>query len=98
MNGELDIDWLIFVILLLFLIVGALIYLIYCFSKPAVCSSCGTTLEPIRSGTDETRFVCPSCGAILSKKAAFCPECGNPMKSDGTASGGSAAAEEGRKP
>lgn len=81
MNGKMDINWVIFVILFLLFILGAIIYLIYCLTKPSICAYCGSVLEPYRSERSTQMFACTKCGAILDRRVAFCPDCGNPMPS-----------------
>lgn len=79
MNSKLNIDWVIFIILFLLFILGAILYLVYCLTKPPICAYCGSLLEPYRSEGRTSMFACTSCGAVLDRRVAFCPECGKPM-------------------
>ncbi len=81
MNGKMDVDWVIFILLFVFLFIGAIIYFIYCYTKPPKCAYCGSILEPYRSDVTHPTFVCPSCGAVMGSRVSFCSQCGKPMQS-----------------
>lgn len=81
-NGTTDINWVIFIILLLLGILLGLIYLVYCLTKPKICPFCKNTLDPFRSESNVSnqkspQSVCLGCGSFLYGER-FCSVCGKP--------------------
>jgi len=79
-----EFSWVIFIILLFFLIIGGVIYVIYCATRPEVCPICGGTNwgQPLREKKRESDKFCNQCGAANDKDAVFCAVCGRKFQVD----------------
>ena len=75
---KMNINWVIFILLILFFFVGAIIYLIYCYYKKKACAVCKTpsaVMEMPRQG-NATQGFCTKCGEAVPAGAEFCTKCG----------------------
>ena len=83
-EAKMDINWIIFVILLIIGVILGLIYLLYCHYKKRSCAVCKTPAAlmemPKSDNNNVPRTYCAKCGEALLTGTEFCNKCGSKVE------------------